>query len=82
MNPRARSVVYESPYKIIIRFINEEVKIFDLKPYLNYPIYQPLQNESFCLKAKVGDGIVFWNDEIDIDPDRLYLESKNLEVAI
>ena len=78
MNPRAKKVKYEKPYKLIITFTNDEVKIFDFYPYLNYPIYEPLQDESFCRKAKVENGIVFWNDEIDLDPDRLYLESKSL----
>jgi hypothetical protein len=76
MNPRAKKVEYESPYKIIVTFTNGEVKIFDLKYYLNFPIYQSLQDESFCKKVKVENGIVLWNEEIDLDPDRLYLESK------
>ena len=36
MNPRAKKVEYESPYKIIVTFTNGEVKIFDLKYYFKY----------------------------------------------
>ena len=75
MNPRAKSIYYKSPYRLLVTFTNGEVKEFDLKPYLKYPIYKELKNESFCRKAEVQNGIVVWNDEIDLDPDRLYLES-------
>lgn len=78
MNRRAIEVKYESPYKLIATFTNGEVKIFDLHPYLHFPIYQSLQDESFCRKVKVENGIVFWDHEIDLDPDRLYLEGKSL----
>ena len=75
MNPRAQNIFYKSPYNLIVTFTNGEVKKFDLKPYLNYPVYEELKNESFCRSAKVQNGTVVWNDELDLDPDRLYLES-------
>ena len=79
MNPRAKNIFYKSPYNLIVTFTNGEVKKFDLKPYLNYPVYEELKNESYCSRAKVQNGTVVWNDEIDLDPDRLYLESTDTE---
>ncbi|MBA3674836.1 MAG: DUF2442 domain-containing protein [Chitinophagaceae bacterium] len=81
MNPRAKNVEYENPYKLIITFTNGEVKLFDLQPYLAYPVYEPLKNELLCSNAAVKYGTIVWNDEIDIDPDRLYLESKTLNYS-
>jgi hypothetical protein len=81
MNPRAKVVEYKDPYSLIITFSNNEVKVFDLKPYLNYPVYQILKDESICRNAKVKYGTIVWDDETDIDPDRLYLESKLLELS-
>jgi hypothetical protein len=75
MNPRAKNILYESPYNFIITFTNGEVRKFDVQPYLIYPVYLQLKNESFCSKAVVNNGTLLWNEEIDIDPDRLYLES-------
>ncbi len=75
MNPRAKNILYKSPYNLIVTFTNGEVKEFDLQPYLDYPIYRELKNEFFCSKARVDNGTVVWDEEIDIDPDRLYLES-------
>lgn len=82
MNPRAKKVEYKHPYQLRITFTNEEVKVFDLSPYLKYPVYSKLQDESFCQKATIKYGTVVWNDEIDIDRDRLYLESENLNYSI
>lgn len=76
MNPRALKVEYAGNYQLIVTFVNNEVRQFDLGEYLKYPVYQQLKDESFCKKAKVINGVVQWNDIIDIDPDSLYLESK------
>ncbi len=78
MNPIPVNVEYISPYKLIITFADGKAKQFDIKPYLHFPVYQPLQNEMFCSKAKIEYGTVVWDEEIDFDPDRLYLESKEL----
>lgn len=75
MNPKAVNVIYQKPYKLLITFDDHDQRIFNLKPYLEFPVYQPLKDESFCSNVKMENGIVFWNDEIDMDPDRLYLES-------
>lgn len=75
MNPRAKNISYKSPYNLIVTFTNGEVKKFDLEPYLDYPVYRELKNEFYCSKARVDNGTVVWDEEIDIDPDRLYLES-------
>lgn len=81
MNPRVIDVQYESPFKIVLTFNNNEIKEFDLAPYLTYPVYEDLKDESFCKKAKIFSGTVIWNDVIDFDPDTLYLESKLLVKA-
>lgn len=35
MNPRVVDVHYQTPYKLILTFANNEQKKFILKPYLN-----------------------------------------------
>ncbi len=81
MNPRVRAVEYKSKYKLIITFQNNEVKEFNLSPYLHYPVFELLNDESFCSKAKIFNGTVVWDDVTDFDPDTLYLESKPLATA-
>ena len=81
MNPRIKEVEYKSKHKLVLTFVNGELKEFNLVPYLHYPIYEQLNDESFCRKAKVFNGTVAWDDIIDFDPDTLYLESKTLATA-
>jgi hypothetical protein len=81
MSPKAKSVQYRKSHLLLVVFASGEEKIFDLKPYLEYPVYEKLKQEAYCAKAKVQNGIVVWDDETDLDPDRLYLESEPLPVA-
>jgi hypothetical protein len=78
MNPRVKQVQYRAPYKLLLTFANDERKQFDLLPYLEYPIYSSLKDESYCRKAKVLLGTVAWDEAVDFDPDTLYLESKGI----
>lgn len=75
MNPRVKKVQYKSPYKLTLTFANDEVKEFDMKPYLHYPVFELLQDEALCSRVKVCMGTVAWNDETDFDPDLLFIES-------
>jgi hypothetical protein len=74
MNPRVKAVRYKSPHTLIVTFINDEIKEFNLAKYLSYPVFEKLNDESFCSKAKALYGTVVWDDETDFDPDTLYLE--------
>lgn len=76
MNPRVIKAEYESRYKLILTFDNNEIKEFDFSSYLHYPVYQVLQDESFCRNVRIFNGTVIWDNETDFDPDTLYLESK------
>ena len=75
MNPRVSKVEYKDGYQLLLTFTNKEVKQFDLRSYLHFPVYAPLLDETFCRKVKAYDGIVQWNEYIDFDPDTLYLDS-------
>ncbi len=76
MNPKPNSVTPTDDYKLLVKFENGEEKIFDMKPLLHYAVYEELKDELLFKNAEVKFGTVVWNEEIDLDPDRLYLESK------
>ena len=79
MNPRIKSVKYKSPYRLVLSFLNGEIKEFNLTPYLEYPVFDKLNDESFCRKARVAYGTVLWDDDTDFDPDTLYLSSTSID---
>lgn len=76
MSPKAKSAKPLDNNVLEVEFINGEVRYFDLKPLLRYPIYQPLQDPSYFGRVFVSGGIVQWPNEEDISPDLLYLDSR------
>lgn len=47
MNPRPVNVKALDNYELLICFQNGEQKIFDVKPLLSMPLYQPLKISTF-----------------------------------
>ena len=76
MNPRVKNVKFKPPHNLVITFSNDEIKIFNLIHYLQYPVYERLRDPIFCKKVKAYMGTVAWDEKIDFDPDTLYLESE------
>jgi Protein of unknown function (DUF2442) len=63
-------------YKLEIKFANGELKIMDMNPYLAYPAFQALTEKPLFMQARIAHHTVIWNDDIDIAPESLYLESR------
>jgi len=67
-------------YNLLLKFDNGEIKIFDVKPLLDKPVFQPLKNKNLFKKVHVVyDYTIGWNDDIDMCPDSLYMQSKNID---
>ncbi len=78
MNPRPIKAEPLNNYILRITFKNDEVKLFDVKPLLDIPMYQPLKNKGLFSLVKVDGMCVYWNENIDICPDMLYSQSELL----
>ncbi len=76
MNPRIAAVTAQDDHSLLLTFANGEKRHFDMTPYLVYPVFKPLRQVTFFKLAQVGHGTVTWPQEIDFDPDTLYLESR------
>jgi hypothetical protein len=85
--PEIIRVKYVKPienYKLFLTFTNGKQKIFDMTEYLEKKVYQQLRNLNFFNQVYVSHGTVAWSDDIDIDPDTLYIKSEsavNYELA-
>jgi len=76
MNPRIQQVLAaHDDHTLTLRFANGETRVFDLSPYLGYPVFESLRNLGFFKLARAAHGTVVWPQDIDFDPDTLYLES-------
>ena len=79
MNPRIAAVKAADDYQLMLTFTNNEQKVFDMKPYLDKGVFRALQNNDLFKKAYVNWGTVVWNEDLDMSPDTLYLESEGYE---
>jgi len=72
-------VKISSNSKLLLLFNNGEKRIFDMKPYFQYPVFHRLENAAFFSLARVDYGTVTWPGDIDIAPETLYSRSELLE---
>ncbi|MDT8363520.1 MAG: DUF2442 domain-containing protein [Nitrosomonas sp.] len=73
--PRPIAVEPMEGYVLKITFNNGETRQFDVLPYLSYPAFQALTQANVFMQAHVAHHTVIWNDEVDIAPESLYLDS-------
>jgi hypothetical protein len=75
MNPRVKSVVATSDYKLQLVFSNGERGVYDCSDILDFGVFRELKNIDYFKQANVEHGTVTWPHEQDICPDTLYLDS-------
>ena len=68
-----------SDYNLELTFENNEIKIFDVKPYLDTELFKTLKDKKIFKMVKVSyDTIdtIEWPNKVDLDPEVLYEKSK------
>jgi hypothetical protein len=78
MNPRVTDVKSDNDFVLLLTFSNNEVKRFDLKPYLGIGRFKELRNMSMFNSVKPVLGSIQWANGLDLCPDTLYMESQLL----
>ena len=76
ITPDAIAVVAHRDHHITVTFADERRVDFDMKPYLSYPFFQPLNDLSRFLAARIEHGTVIWPGDIDMSPDTLYVSTE------
>lgn len=72
MTPDITKVRAFSDYVLETEFASGEVRRFNMQPYLDYPAFPALKSNGLFMRAHVENGVVVWNDEIDLSPDTLF----------
>ena len=75
MHPRVKDVKPNPDYNVTLTFANGEVKVFDVKPYLDKGIFRELRDKSLFNSVKPFLGSIQWRNGQDLCPDTLYLDS-------
>ena len=81
MSPRVNNVIANDDFTLLLKFSNNEVRLFDAKPYLEKGIFRELLDIRLFKTAKVFDGTVQWIHEQDLCPDTLYMKSARVKDA-
>ena len=74
-----KAVVPQNDYLLLLTFENDEQRIFDMKPYLNFgPVFRALKDAAMFNTVRVCFKTVAWANNADIDPEILYPNSQKL----
>ena len=77
-NPDIKAALPLADYMLLLTFEDGEQRVFNVRPYLQYPAFAPLQEPSVFQQVRViweGEGVE-WPGEVDLSKDTLYLDSK------
>ena len=75
MNPQVTKVYPTEDYKLILTFENGEQRIFDVSPYLDKGLFTTLKDKSIFNSVRPFLGTIQWNNQLDLCPDTVYLDS-------
>lgn len=78
LRPTVTKVEPHTNYILKLWFDNGEVKLFDVKPYIQGEWFNQLANIDYFNTVKVNGYSVKWKDGQDICPDELYENSIGL----
>ena len=81
MHPRVKAVKANPDYTLTLTFTNGEVKLFDVKPYLEKGIFRELKDRNEFNSVRPFLGSIQWRNGQDFCPDMLYLDGKQVEEA-
>ena len=66
-----------SNYNLLLKFDNNEERIFDVKPYLEIGKFQELKDKKLFKSVKICFDSIEWDNQLDLDPELLYQKSHN-----
>jgi hypothetical protein len=69
-------------YNLELIFENNEIKIFDMNPYLETGLFRKLKDKNLFNRVKISFDTIEWPGGIDLDPEILYKKSEILENAM
>jgi len=77
MNPLVISVEAQAEYKVLLTFDNKEIRVFDMKLYINRSsFFKQIEDEAYFKTVRVSLGSIQWKNGQDLSPHTLYSKSK------
>ena len=67
-------------HTLALRFEGGEMRLFDVKPYLDFGIFRELKDISYFNSVRIMFDSIAWENGQDFSPQTLYLKSIPLEL--
>jgi hypothetical protein len=78
MYPSVQSVIARDDYLLDIRFSNGENGVLDMKPYLDFGIFNKIKDYHCFEKVAVAFDTIEWESGVDLDPEFVYEKCKKV----
>ncbi|MDM8522339.1 DUF2442 domain-containing protein [Desulfococcaceae bacterium HSG8] len=72
MYPSVINVVVGENYVLSVDFDNGECGTLDMKPFLDFGVFQRLKNPNVFKQVRVAFDTIEWNSGVDLDPEFVY----------
>lgn len=76
MYPSVKEVIPHEDYTISVVFDNGESGVLDLKPFLDFGVFQKIKDYNNFKRLRVVFDTVEWDCGVDLDPEFIYARSR------
>ncbi len=81
MYPSVKEVVPGDGYVLSIVFDNGERGTLDMKPFLDFGVFQRLRDHDSFKQVRVAFDTIEWKSGVDLDPEFVYEKCKGVKSA-
>ena len=81
MYPSVSKVLPVEDYTLIIEFDNGESGKLDMKPFLDFGIFQRLKDRNAFRRVRVAFDTIEWDSGVDLDPEFVYTKCQGIKRA-
>lgn len=82
MHPSVKDVIPGSDYVLTVVFDNGERGDLDMKPFLDFGIFQRIKNKDAFKQVKVSFDTIEWECGVDLDPEFVYEKCLATEAVV
>jgi len=76
MYPSVVRVAPREDFTLVVAFDNGEEGLLDMKPYLDFGVFQKIKNFAQFERVRVAFDTVEWDHGVDLDPEFVYAKCK------
>jgi hypothetical protein len=76
MYPSVKEVIPRDDYTLFVVFDNGENGILDMKPILDFGIFQRIKSYETFRQVRVSFDTIEWDCGVDLDPEFIYSKCK------